>query len=62
GCDADITVFNPATVTDKATFEAGLKFSDGVQFVLVNGVAVVRKGNSVADVYPGKPLFGKLKR
>ena len=38
GADADITVFNPETVKDKATFEDGLAFSEGIEYVIVNGV------------------------
>ena len=35
GADADITVFDPARVIDKATFEEPLEYSDGISFVLV---------------------------
>ena len=52
--DADITVFNPETVKDKATFDEPLQFSDGIPFVLVNGVAVVKNGQSVDGVFPGR--------
>jgi dihydroorotase len=54
GADADITVFDPETVKDKATFEEPLQFSQGIPFVLVNGVALVRNGQSVDDVFPGR--------
>jgi N-acyl-D-aspartate/D-glutamate deacylase len=53
GADADITVFDPARVIDKATFEKPDQYSEGVQFVLVNGVLVVRDGNVVEGVKPG---------
>jgi len=36
GADADITVFDPNRVIDKATFEEPLQYSDGIQFVFVN--------------------------
>ncbi len=62
GADADITIFNPATIIDKATFEKGLKFSEGIRYVMVNGVFVVKKGKTVEDVFPGQPIYGKYKK
>src|SRR6202035_1174746 len=44
GADADITVFDPQRVIDKATFDDPLQYSSGIQFVLVNGVPVVSNG------------------
>jgi dihydroorotase len=54
GADADITVFDPSRVIDKATYEAPLQYSDGIVFVLVNGVAVVKDGQLVEGVFPGR--------
>jgi N-acyl-D-aspartate/D-glutamate deacylase len=54
GADADITVFNPDTIIDKATFEEPLQFSDGIGFVLVNGVTVIKEGKLVEGVFPGR--------
>jgi N-acyl-D-aspartate/D-glutamate deacylase len=54
GADADITVFDPDRVIDKATFDDPLEYSEGIQFVLVNGVAVVENGQLVDGVFPGK--------
>jgi dihydroorotase len=54
GADADITVFDANRVIDSATFEKPLQYSDGIRFVLVNGVAVVRDGKLVEDVLPGR--------
>ncbi|MFZ1807149.1 MAG: amidohydrolase family protein [Cyclobacteriaceae bacterium] len=62
GSDADITVFDPNKIIDKATFEKGLAFSEGVQFVLVNGVFVLKDGKTVENVFPGQPVYGKYKR
>ena len=56
GADADITVFDPATVIDKATFEAPTTPSTGITEVLVNGTFVVRNGTLVPDARPGKPI------
>jgi N-acyl-D-amino-acid deacylase len=44
GYDADITVFNPQTVIDNATFADPRQFSTGVEWVIVNGQVVVEKG------------------
>ena len=62
GCDADITVFDPEVVIDKATFEKGLEFSDGIRHVMVQGVLVVRNGKTVPNTFPGQPVYGKYKK
>src|SRR5690242_16307051 len=54
GADADITVFDPQRVIDKATYEDPLEYSEGIQFVLVNGVPVVKDGRLVDEVFPGR--------
>lgn len=54
GADADITIFNPATIIDKATFEDPLQYSAGVFFVLVNGVPVLMDGKLVENAFPGR--------
>jgi N-acyl-D-aspartate/D-glutamate deacylase len=54
GADADITVFDASRVIDKATYEEPLRYSEGIQFVLVNGVAVVKDGQLVDGVFPGR--------
>ena len=54
GADADITVFDANRVIDKATYEKPLQYSEGIQFVLVNGVPVVKDGRLVDGVFPGR--------
>ncbi|HEV1995726.1 MAG TPA: amidohydrolase family protein [Candidatus Acidoferrum sp.] len=54
GADADITVFDANRIIDKATYEAPLQYSEGIQFVFVNGVAVVKDGQLVDGVFPGR--------
>ena len=56
GADADITVFDPVKVIDTASFEQPLRYSEGIQFVLVNGVAVVSEGQPVSGVFPGRAM------
>lgn len=62
GADADITIFNPNTIIDKATFEKGLEFSAGVEYVMVNGTFVLRNGKTVTGVFPGQAVYGKYKK
>ncbi len=56
GADADLTVFNPATVIDRATYENPTAPSDGIPFVLVGGTVVVEDGQLVAGVRPGTAI------
>ncbi len=58
GADADITIFDPATVIDRATFENPQQASAGVPYVIVNGTVVVRKGEIVPNVFPGRAVKG----
>jgi dihydroorotase len=53
GSDADIVIFNPTTVLDRATYQQPKQAPEGIPFVLVNGVPVVRKGAVVPNVAPG---------
>ncbi|MCZ6673015.1 MAG: amidohydrolase family protein [Verrucomicrobia bacterium] len=62
GADADITIFDPEIVIDKATFEGGLKFSEGIPYVLINGTLVVDGSKTVEGVAPGEALMGKYRR
>jgi hypothetical protein len=56
GCDADIVVFDPATVRDQATYERSTRPSTGIRYVLVNGTVVVAEGEIVPDALAGKPV------
>lgn len=56
GADADITVFDPERVIDKATFERPAEYSEGIPYVMVNGVWVVKNGEIQSDAYPGRGL------
>ncbi len=62
GADADITIFNPNTIADQASFENGLKFSAGIQYVLVNGTFVLKNGKTQNGIFPGQAIFGKNKK
>jgi N-acyl-D-aspartate/D-glutamate deacylase len=54
GADADVTIFDPTRVIDKATFDEPLQYSEGIPFVLVNGVFVVKDSQLVDGVHPGR--------
>jgi len=56
GRDADIVVFDPDTITDRASYRHSTRPSDGIRHVLVNGAFVVRDGGLVADARPGRPV------
>jgi dihydroorotase/N-acyl-D-amino-acid deacylase len=57
GFFADIVVFDPAAIADRATFEQPHQLSVGVRHVLVNGVAVVREGQHTGAL-PGRAVRG----
>jgi len=56
GADADITIFDAATVIDRSTYINPTIPSDGIEFVLVNGVLVVDDGELLSDARPGRPI------
>ena len=57
GMWADVVVFDPATIRDLATYENPNQLSQGMEYVLVNGVAVIDQGKETG-VLPGKVLRG----
>jgi N-acyl-D-amino-acid deacylase len=57
GMWADIVIFDPAIIRDRATFENPNQVSEGMQYVLVNGVPVIENGKQT-DALPGKVLRG----
>jgi dihydroorotase/N-acyl-D-amino-acid deacylase len=57
GMWADIVVFDPNTIHDTATFEKPNQLSIGMQYVLVNGVPVIKNG-AITNALPGKVLRG----
>ena len=57
GMWADVVIFDPATVHDRATFDNPNQLSDGMDYVLVNGVPVIDQGK-MTGALPGKVLRG----
>jgi N-acyl-D-amino-acid deacylase len=58
GMWADVVVFDPATIRDLATFENPNQLSQGMNYVLVNGVPVIEQGK-MTGAMPGKVLRGE---
>ena len=57
GCHADIVVFDPATISDHATYAAPMQYGTGVNDVFVNGVQVLRDGEHTG-AKPGQVVRG----
>jgi N-acyl-D-aspartate/D-glutamate deacylase len=53
GADADLTIFDPQTISDRSTFQEPAQQSVGVKFVIVNGMLLVRDGQLEPNVHPG---------
>ena len=62
GADADVVIFDPQTVTDRATYQHPMETSLGVEYLLVGGVVLVEKGKLTEGVFPGKAILGGMKR
>ncbi len=58
GADADLTIFDPATIIDRSTYEKGDLPSAGIVHVLVAGTFVVRDSRFIEGVFPGQAIRG----
>lgn len=61
GCDADLTIFDPETIIDEATFTR-LKPSVGIEHVIVGGEFVVRGTEMLPESLPGSPIRAEVTR
>ena len=57
GMWADVAIFNPATISDNATYDNPYQYATGVEYVLVNGTVVIDKGRHTG-ARPGAILYG----
>jgi N-acyl-D-amino-acid deacylase len=57
GYFADVVIFDPGTIADKATFDSPHQYSVGVKHVIVNGVQVLKDGEHTGG-RPGRALYG----
>ena len=58
GMAADITLFDPQTVIDRATFENPMQYPVGIPYVIVNGTVVIDQGKHTGAM-PGHVLRGR---
>jgi N-acyl-D-aspartate/D-glutamate deacylase len=58
GADADIVVFDPRTISDRATFAKPMEPSMGVRYLLVGGTVLIDEGKMLDGVFPGKAILG----
>jgi N-acyl-D-amino-acid deacylase len=57
GMAADVVAFNPETVRERSTYADPIHYSEGFDFVMVNGQLVV-DGGRITGARPGRPLLG----
>ena len=57
GMDADITIFDPQTILDNATYRNPYQEASGITHVIVNGQTIIRQGELVPGSYPGRRLL-----
>ncbi len=58
GADADVVVFDPKTISDRATFLKPMEPSVGVHYLLIGGMVLIDDGKMVENVFPGKAIVG----
>jgi N-acyl-D-aspartate/D-glutamate deacylase len=61
GADADLTIFDPQRIGDRATYSQPTLPPVGIQYVVVNGTIVVRDGKLQEGVAPGRGILAPLK-
>jgi len=60
GADADLVIFDPRRIIDRATYEEPDVYAEGMRYVLVNGRFVVRDGAVLEGVTPGRPVRARI--
>ena len=61
GADADLTIFDAATVIDRATYRDPYQEAEGIEHVVVGGVHLVDGGALVEGLHPGKRLTAPMR-
>ena len=61
GMDADVIVFDPETVADRATFENPTQTAAGMKHVMVNGTFLIRDEQLDTEAFPGRPVRRPVK-
>ncbi len=62
GCDADLVVLDPESISEQSTYAASTVPSRGIVHVMVDGTFVVRDGHIVLDAFPGRPIRAGAER
>lgn len=62
GADADVVIFDPNTISERARYLDAKQYSKGMVYVLVNGRFVVDRGKLVRDVHPGRPVYSNFRK
>ncbi len=60
--DADLVLFDPQEVAERARYLQAKEYSKGILYVMVNGQLVVQKGELVRDVFPGQPVYSSYRK
>ena len=58
GMAADVVIFDPARIADKATFTDSSQYPVGIEYVIVNGAVVIDQGRHTGAM-PGRVLYGR---
>ena len=61
GADADIVVFDPGRIIDRATYEDPARYAEGMEYVIVSGDFAVRNGRVIESATPGRPIRAPFK-
>lgn len=61
GADADLTILDLESVSDKSTYQDPAAYSEGIRHVLIGGVPVVKDGQLQEGVRPGQPIRGPIR-
>jgi N-acyl-D-aspartate/D-glutamate deacylase len=56
GADADLTIFDARSIVDKSTFQDPAQYADGIKFLVVNGVVIIKDGQLQSGVHPGRAV------
>ena len=62
GAHADITIFNPALISDLSTYQNPSLASKGVEYLLIMGKILIDKGNFNPNIYPGEAIRAPKQR
>jgi N-acyl-D-aspartate/D-glutamate deacylase len=61
GADADLVILDPERIIDRATYEEPARYSEGIKYVLVNGVIVVKESEFQSGILPGRAVRAPIR-